>query len=524
MKFKKIILSWQVILLLIILILSFISINYSPLSKGIIINGVMQNTTASSIGFENPQSNLAPLSKERLLKVNSVSINSVEEYNNFIQSLPEVSTLRIKTTEKDYAPFMYNKSTGKLGFRVMETPTSNIRKGLDLQGGSRVLLQPENETTPEQREVIVENLRERMNAFGLSDIRVSDARDLEGEYFIVVEIAGVTEEEVRDLLARQGKFEATIGNKTVFIGGERDVVYVCKDSSCSGIDPRSGCGQMNNGDHTCRFGFSISLSSEAAKRFAKATENLSTTISEDGQEYLEEDIVLYLDDVEVDSLKVSSELQGREVTDIQISGSGVGKTYQEAVYVSLNNMKRLQTIMVTGSLPVSLNVVKMDTLSPILGKEFLANILLVAILALSGVGIVIFIRYRKLKVAIPLVLTLVSELVMILGFASYVGWDLDLAAIAGIIIAIGTGVDHLIIITDEALKGDSSGHWKDKIKKALFVVFGAYMTTLLGMIPLYFAGAGMLKGFAFTTIAGISFGVLIARPAYAAIIRRLLEE
>ena len=53
---------------------------------------------------------------------------------------------------------------------------------------------------------------------------------------------------------------------------------------------------------------------------------------------------------------------------------------------------------------------------------------------------------------------------------------------------------------------------------------GAYMTTLVGMMPLLWAGAGLLKGFALTTIAGISFGVLIARPAYAIVIEKLLRE
>jgi preprotein translocase subunit SecD len=66
--------------------------------------------------------------------------------------------------------------------------------------------------------------------------------------------------------------------------------------------------------------------------------------------------------------------------------------------------------------------------------------------------------------------------------------------------------------------------WKVRIKNALFIIMGAYFTAVASMIPLWFAGAGMLKGFAFTTIVGISFGVLIARPAYAAIVELLLKE
>jgi len=41
---------------------------------------------------------------------------------------------------------------------------------------------------------------------------------------------------------------------------------------------------------------------------------------------------------------------------------------------------------------------------------------------------------------------------------------------------------------------------------------------------LIFAGAGMLKGFALTTIIGVSVGVFITRPAYASIIEILLKE
>ena len=53
---------------------------------------------------------------------------------------------------------------------------------------------------------------------------------------------------------------------------------------------------------------------------------------------------------------------------------------------------------------------------------------------------------------------------------------------------------------------------------------GAYLTTTFAMIPLIFAGAGLLKGFAIMTIIGVSIGVFIARPAYANVIEILLKE
>ena len=119
-----------------------------------------------------------------------------------------------------------------------------------------------------------------------------------------------------------------------------------------------------------------------------------------------------------------------------------------------------------------------------------------------------------------------SEVVLLLGFAALVGWNIDLAAIAGVIIAVGTGVDDQIIITDETLKKEASqyGGFAQRLKRAFFIIMAAYFTTAVAMLPLVFAGAGLLKGFALTTIAGITIGVFITRPAYGSIIEILLGE
>ena len=66
--------------------------------------------------------------------------------------------------------------------------------------------------------------------------------------------------------------------------------------------------------------------------------------------------------------------------------------------------------------------------------------------------------------------------------------------------------------------------WKDKIKNAFFIVMASYFTLVVAMIPLMFAGAGLLKGFAITTILGVSIGVFITRPAFAVIAEHLLRK
>lgn len=582
-KVKKLFTNVRVIILLAFLLFAIVAIHPSPNVKGITIRTVTYNSSASLAGIQNPKPSLPPLSRERIVSVNGISINNVADYYNAISLLKPGETVNVVTNKGAYSLMvkaktktitlnqtvkknitevysvnetvngtkkLVNKTRTKvvdvpktetvylgsedLGLKVYESPTTNIRKGLDLQGGTRVLLQPEEKLSKDQMDILLSNMEQRLNVYGLSDITVRQANDLSGNQFIVVEIAGANEEEVKDLLAKQGKFEAKIGNKTVFSGGVRDITYVCRSSDCSGIDPRSGCAAIQNG-WGCRFRFSIALKPEAAQRQAAITNNLRVVskneqgqlLSKDNQ-YLNETIDLFLDNQKVDTLNIGADLKGRAVTDIQISGSGTGVSQQEAVQAALDNMKRLQTILVTGSLPTKLNIVKTDSLSAVLGEKFINNSLLVGVLAIFAVATVIFIRYKKIMVSIPILIFMFSEIILLLGFAALIGWNLDLASIAGIIISIGSGVDHAIVIIDELLSGGSLEHqqtsWRQKIKNAFFIVFSSYATVVVAMLPLYYAGAGMLKGFAITTIMGLSFGVFVTRPAFAAIVETFLKE
>ena len=137
-----------------------------------------------------------------------------------------------------------------------------------------------------------------------------------------------------------------------------------------------------------------------------------------------------------------------------------------------------------------------------------------------AVGLIIFGRYRNIKESFAVLFTSFSEIVIILGVAALIGWNLDLPSIAGILATIGTGVDQQIIILDEARRNRELA-LKARMKRALFVVFSAYATALVSLLPLYWAGAGLFKGFAVTTIIGITAGVLISRPAFAEMIKKI---
>ena len=231
---------------------------------------------------------------------------------------------------------------------------------------------------------------------------------------------------------------------------------------------------------------------------------------------------MYLDDKLVDSLLISEGLKGHVTTQISISGSGNGATQNEAIKSAEENMKKLQTILVTGSLPYKLEIVKLDSLSPLLGEQFIYLLLLAGSVAILVVSVIIFIRYKKIKESLAVLFTSFSEIVIILGIAAFIGWNLDLPSIAGILATIGTGVDQQIVILDEARRGKGSS-LREKMKQAIFIVASAYVTSLVSLLPLYWAGAGLFKGFAITTIIGITAGVLITRPAFTEMIKKIEE-
>jgi preprotein translocase subunit SecD len=62
---------------------------------------------------------------------------------------------------------------------------------------------------------------------------------------------------------------------------------------------------------------------------------------------------------------------------------------------------------------------------------------------------------------------------------------------------------------------------KQRLKRAFSIIMGAYFTVAVSLLPLLWAGAGLLKGFAITTLIGISVGVFITRPAFSDILKRM---
>ncbi|AIF70252.1 preprotein translocase subunit SecD [Palaeococcus pacificus DY20341] len=215
---------------------------------------------------------------------------------------------------------------------------------------------------------------------------------------------------------------------------------------------------------------------------------------------------------------------GQAATNVEITGSSSNP------YLAQQEASIISVVLASGSLPIKVYVEGTQYISAELGRDFKNQVLIAGIAALLVVGAVVYAHYRKLRIAIPVVSTSLSEVIIILGVAALIKWNLDLPSIAGIIAAIGTGVDQQIVITDELLGSQRkeritkrSGVLK-RMGRAFFVILASATTTVVAMSFLFKFFVGGLRGFAFTTILGVLIGISITRPAYAEIAKMLLSE
>lgn len=514
----------------------------------VIVSIILIAPNPSPRGFTVTESQVNGIEKGEII----YKVNGVEASDQTLRE-PYIGTIRIDTNKGS----RFVSSNGTLDIKVEKVGATNLRFGLDIKGGVHAVIEP-NSTDNGTLDQIISTLQTRINVYGLRETSFRPVYH-EGKGFVDISIAGGDAEELKQLIERQGRFEAeipvvllsgtnlkldrdytvlvsdgkaSIGGKDVAVGDEFELsgirfklenvngnrinitssVFTGRDIMSVYFDPqRSGIQYTGN---TYNWFFTVQLSGESAQRFAWVTQNVG--LGSGG--YLESPINMYLDENPIDSLLISSTLRGRAETEISISGGAV--SFEEANKEKL----RLQSILRSGALPTSISIVQLDTISPTLGEDFLQSAMIAGIAAIAGVSLVIFVRYRKLKIVLPLIIFSLSEVVIILGIAVLIGWTIDIAAIAGIIAVVGTGVDSQIIIVDQALKGERVLSLSERLKRAFFIIFGAAGTVIVAMLPLMVLGFGVLRGFAITTIIGVLAAVLISRPAFGSVIQRIVKD
>ena len=347
--------GWRIWALIIALLLSLLAI--SPIfESGVVVKSIAKDSPLFEQGLRQ-----GAIIKE----INRKPISVAADYADVMNQLFTNNTdMRVDVVTKDGKYVVFINQTPDIV--VQTVPRTRIKTGLDIQGGARALIEPEQKLTNEQLQDLIAVSNNRLNVFGLSDVKIRGVTDLSGNKFMLIEVAGATPSDLQDLISKQGKFEARIGNQTVFAGGSEDITSVCRnDASCSGV---RSCTPVQAG-YACNFAFTIYLSEEAARRHANITRGIDVDLLSGGQ-YLNTNLSLLLDDQLVDELLISRDLKGQVTTQISIQGSGNGATQEDALNDARVSMHRLQTVLITGSLPYKLTIVKLDTIAPLLGGDF----------------------------------------------------------------------------------------------------------------------------------------------------------
>ena len=173
-------------------------------------------------------------------------------------------------------------------------------------------------------------------------------------------------------------------------------------------------------------------------------------------------------------------------------------TFQEATDLAL--------LLRSGALPTSLNTVEERTVGPDLGKDSIKS---GSLSLLVGFLLVItFMIYKYRVFGFVANLSLIFNLLMLIGILTLLEATLTLPGIAGIILTVGMAVDANVLIFErikEELKTEKSIIHAFDIgyKKAKITVLDANVTTLIAAIILFGFGSVPVKGFAVTL--GIGF-------------------
>ena len=415
---------------------------------------------------------------------------------------------------------------------LYEIRTNVTRESLD------ALLAPVGGKVPTGEDTFVEGLTKetveetkrvldsKLNRLGLQDIRV---RMVDNKY-ILIDLAGMDVASAQDVVGKPGKFEIRIQTE------DNQTMHVIYGDAVESVD-------IPRGDQQGNWGVPFTLSEEGSAAFQKAAIDTGAVKNPEAHP-----ITMYLDKDPIFSAPLSPEL----ASSLQKVPSRGLEARVGAGDEGFQDAKELQIHLQEGALPVNVEIVGSGQVSAALGKQFKIQMVIAGLIALLAVAGMIYYRYRERRIVLPMLFTSLSEVAIMLGVWSLAKWQLDLASLAGIIMVIGTGVDQLVIITDEVIRGGeaapaasdrsikeraaeaaekagvgkvaaaTSKIYLSRLSRAFAIILGAAATTIVAMLPLLYMGFGALTGFALIIIIGVVLGTLVARPAYGRIIGYIL--
>ena len=258
-------------------------------------------------------------------------------------------------------------------------------------------------------------------------------------------------------------------------------------------------------DTSTDYAVNVRLDAEGTAAFAEATTDLVSTKGK---------IVIILDDEVQFAPAVQSEILDG---DVSITGN-----------YTLEEAKSLQTVLESGSLPVSFEYAQSQVVGPTLGQDALASGVVVAGIGLAVVMLYLLVFYQGLGLVTAAAMAVFAVLYLgILAALSAFGlFSLSLAGIAGIVLTIGMAADSSILTMERFREEIRMGRSVRAasitgVKHAIVTSVDADLVTLVSALSLFFLASASVKGFGLTLALGIVCDIVMMLLFKAPLIRLL---
>lgn len=392
----------------------------------------------------------------------------------------------------------------------------DLKLGLDLRGGSQVLLEadlPEGRTLAEgdinAAKTIVEN---RVNGLGVAEAIVQ----AQGENRIIVELPGINNaDQAVETIRSTGQLEfvepgsATLGTGMIInTTNNPDAVVNAQAAIQSGTIEPAAIPYPDQVFNTVMTGGVLANATATMNQFNQWQINFSLTSEGSGQflEYTRNNIGQQMAIV-LDGLVLSAPTINAAISD---SGVIEGSFTQEEA-------ESLAIQMRYGALPVPLKVVDIRTIGASLGQDSVNRSVRAAIIGLSAVSIYMLALYQL--PGLLATLALLCYITFNLAIYKLIPVTLTLPGIAGFILSIGMAVDANILIFERLKEELRAGRSIRLAVEAGFnrawpAIWDSNLSTLITCVVLFWFGntfgASTVKGFAITLACGVLLSMFSA--------------
>lgn len=401
--------------------------------------------------------------------------------------------------------------------------TRPVRLGLDLRGGTQILLEAKDtdreKVDADTLDRTVEVLRRRVDQLGVSEPNLQTT----GSRRINVELPGVDDPdealkvigrtaqlEFRPVtgLADPGVTESATDAGELIVSDEGGGALRLGPPAVTGAEVRNARAMID--PQTGGWHVQLEFRRDGAKDWEALTGSAACAPAGDPTRR----VAIVLDAEAISSPQVSEEVACNE----GISG---GETVITGGFTE-DEAKDLALLIRAGALPVPVEVIERSTVGPTLGAQAIDSSMKAAVIGAALTALYMIAYYRFL--GFLSVLGLVAYGGLSFGALVAMGATLTLPGIAGFVLAVGMAVDANVLtferMKEEHLAGKRLGAAaREGFSRAWSAIADSNATTLLAAALLFFLASGPVRGFGVT----LSLGVIVSMFSALVVVKLLVD-